>query len=281
MSPDQTGPDQTGPDQMSPDQTGPDQTGRLSPACAAVDDDLAELALGTLAGRGRVAVLAHLEVCARCSAEVEALSAAADHLLQLAPPAEPPVGFEAGIFERAGKERRAPGLQGRRWPTRRAVAVAACAAVLLAFGAGSLVGHSVAGRSVAGHSVAGRSVAGHSVAGRSVAGRSVAGPGGGATGPANPIEVTSFVSDGHSVGRVMVYAGNPTWLFMYVDDPAWQGTLACEIVQDQGPSVVLGHFWLSGGKGAWAASVSEPAGRLLQARVLSASGKVLAVAPLP
>ena len=36
------------------------------------------------------------------------------------------------------------------------------------------------------------------------------------------------------MGRVMVYAGNPTWLFMYMDDASWQGTLRCEVVLDQG-----------------------------------------------
>jgi hypothetical protein len=78
----------------------------------------------------------------------------------------------------------------------------------------------------------------------------------------------------------MVYAGNPTWLFMYMDDASWQGTLRCEVVVDQGPPVVLGRFWLSGGKGAWAASVAQPAGRLSQARIVGPNGKVLASADL-
>ena len=89
----------------------------LPPACAAISDDLAELALGTLTGRERVVALSHLESCARCSAEVEELSAAADQLLHLAPSAEPPVGFEAGVFERLGlqdKPRRwRPSFNGR------------------------------------------------------------------------------------------------------------------------------------------------------------------------
>ena len=49
-----------------------------------------------------MAALSHLEDCARCSAEVDELSPAADQLLHLAPSAEPPVGFEAGVFERLG-----------------------------------------------------------------------------------------------------------------------------------------------------------------------------------
>jgi hypothetical protein len=52
------------------------------------------------------------------------------------------------------------------------------------------------------------------------------------------------------------------------------------VVVEQGPTIVLGQFWLSGGKGAWAASLSQPAGRLSQARVIGAGGNVLASANL-
>jgi hypothetical protein len=78
----------------------------------------------------------------------------------------------------------------------------------------------------------------------------------------------------------MVYAGNPTWVFMYMDDPAWSGELRCQVVEYQGPALTLGEFWLSGGRGAWAASVPAPAGRLREARVVDSRGHVLAVARL-
>ena len=94
------------------------------------------------------------------------------------------------------------------------------------------------------------------------------------------IEAAALYSGSHMVGRVLVYAGNPTWLFMYMDDPAWQGAVHCEVVVDQGPTVDLGKFWLSEGKGAWAASVDQPAGRLSQARIVGTDGKVLASATL-
>jgi hypothetical protein len=101
-----------------------------------------------------------------------------------------------------------------------------------------------------------------------------------APGPKAPIEAAALYSGSHMVGRVLVYAGNPTWLFMYMDDPAWQGAIHCEVVVDQGPTVDLGQFWLSEGKGAWAASVDQPAGRLSEARIVAADGKVLASATL-
>ena len=52
------------------------------------------------------------------------------------------------------------------------------------------------------------------------------------------------------------------------------------VVVDQGATVNLGQFWLSEGKGAWAASVDQPAGRLSQARIVGSDGKVLASATL-
>ena len=121
----------------------------LPPECARVDPDLAELALGALAGKERVTALAHLEDCSRCSAEVDELAAAADQLLHLAPAAEPPVGFEARVFERLGLR---PAPAGWRswsiWRPKLALAVAA-AAVVVAFGLGTLLGYGtgVAGRS--------------------------------------------------------------------------------------------------------------------------------------
>ena len=279
------------------------------PDCAAVSGELAELALGTLTGRERVTALAHLEGCARCSAEVDSLSAAADQLLYLAPATEPPVGFEAGVFERLGLQ----GKPSRRrsqfgqswfgqswfgqsrfgqsrfgqsrfgqsrfgqsrfgqsrfgqsrfgqsrfgrswfsWSPRRAVSIALCALVL-AFGVGALVGNVTHG-------------------------------GGGyreptLAGPHSSIALASLVSDGHDVGRVMVYAGNPTWLIMFINDQNWQGELRCEVVMQDGPTVMLGRFWLADGKGAWAASVDQPAGRLSEARIVNAHGEVLARADL-
>jgi hypothetical protein len=164
------------------------------------------------------------------------------------------VGFEARVFERLGLR---PGPVGWRswaiWRPKLALSVAA-AAVVVAFGLGALLGYGTGGGSGEHYPVQ-------------------------ASGAA-PIHVAALYAGGRPVGRVMVYAGNPTWLFMYMDDASWQGTLRCEVVLDQGATVVLGRFWLSGGKGAWAASLAQPAGRLSQARVVGPAGNVLASADL-
>jgi hypothetical protein len=89
-------------------------------------DDLIEFALGTLSGRSRALVLDHLETCAHCTAESEALADAADTLLWLAPEAEPPLGFETRVIERF----RGTGA-GRQIDRRRRLSLFAVAALLV------------------------------------------------------------------------------------------------------------------------------------------------------
>jgi hypothetical protein len=236
----------------------PEEGGARPPGCAAVEHDLAELALGVLTGRERVAALGHLESCAHCAADVEQLSALGDRVLDLAPVAEPPVGFEAGVFSRLGfspdgvarRPRRAGlylrgGAQGRprRWPIVAAAGVAA--AVLL--GAGALAGHALSGPGTSRHS---------------------------------PLEAAALRTGGHDVGSVVVYPGDPTWLYMSVYDDAWQGPLRCEVTVGHGKPFTLGEFWLSDGWGAWEASTSVPAGHLSRALIVGQDGQVLASAQL-
>jgi hypothetical protein len=218
-----------------------------SSECALFDADLVELALGSLSGKRRVAALAHLERCERCSAEVEDLSAAADELLELAPAAEPPVGFEARVAQRL-RASQSQGGPGRLRPLRRLLAAAA--AVGVAFGAGVAVDRATGGAALSSYSAAGA------------------------------LETASLMSQGRQVGQVLVFAGNPTWIWVDVEGVRWQGALRCEVTLDEGRPVVLGSFWLSGERGAWSRSFSLPAGRLREARVLDEEGRVLAVAKL-
>lgn len=222
--------------------------------CEDFDVDLVELALGTLMGRHRVAVLAHVDGCPRCSADVERLSGVADELLLQAPLLEPPLGFEARVFERLNLHPQ------RRWGILNFVSghlplsTSMAAAVALAvFVVGLVVGQLGTARSPNGQ---------------------LAMPQG------TYLETAQLESHGHSEGEVLVYAGNPTWLFMYVDDPAWRGELRCQVTLDHGPTITLGGFWPSDGDAAWATKVSTPAGWLRQARIISPDGTVLATATL-
>jgi hypothetical protein len=57
-----------------------------------------EFALGLLDGAERAAVVAHLEGCRPCGAQVALLAEAGEQLLLLAPEVEPPVGFEQRVL---------------------------------------------------------------------------------------------------------------------------------------------------------------------------------------
>lgn len=108
------------------------------PGCEAVRPLLPDVAVGVADGDDRAAVLAHVEACATCRAELDVLGSTADELLLLVPPAEPPAGFEAAVMARLSATPAPappPDLAAHRRPTRRlvaaGVALAAAAAVVL------------------------------------------------------------------------------------------------------------------------------------------------------
>ncbi|MEV0719184.1 hypothetical protein, partial [Asanoa sp. NPDC050611] len=68
--------------------------------CATVRPALAELAIGALGGDERAEALRHVASCAACARELERLAGVADGLLLLAPPVEPPAGFESAVLAR-------------------------------------------------------------------------------------------------------------------------------------------------------------------------------------
>jgi hypothetical protein len=109
--------------------------------CAELRMVSSELALNLLTGAERAAAIAHLEGCQECRADVFSLAATADELLELAPPVDPPVGFESRVLRTIAQEDRvvrAPQSMGRRRARRRRArgifAVAAAAALVVALG---------------------------------------------------------------------------------------------------------------------------------------------------
>jgi hypothetical protein len=92
--------------------------------CAEVREFAPELALGILGGAERAEVVLHVNECVRCQAAVVELTEAADVIPQLAPEAEPPLGFEDRVLRRLGADRR---RSRRRWTASIAAAAAAAA----------------------------------------------------------------------------------------------------------------------------------------------------------
>ncbi len=219
-------------------------------ACAGVRDDLAELALGILSGRERAAALAHLEQCDRCRAEVDALTLAADGILDAAPSCEPPVGFEQRLVERMRPARRS-----RRWSPR--VALAAVAVIVVAAAAAVVAAVVVSSPGPAPQSAT--------------------------VAPAGARASAVLVGDGQRYGRVSVYAGadhRSGWVFMTVAGADWRGPTRCRVVLAGGRSVTVGQFWLRGGAGSWGGALPVPADRVVGAQIVGPGDRVLASAVL-
>ena len=219
---------------------------RLPMACQRVDEDLASLALGTLAGRERARVLEHLKGCVRCAAEVESLSRAGDALLALAPESEPPVGFELRLMERLREETR-PSIEPR--SRRRAVlAVAAVLIATLGFGVEALVHAATTSP----------------------------------TSSANPRPLSArLTANGKVLGEVFLTNGSPSWLSMTVDEGSVGGRVRCQVVLTSGAVKTVGTYLLTTGYGAWSMRVDAPANQVRVARLVNSHGVVVARATLP
>jgi anti-sigma factor RsiW len=99
--------------------------------CTEVDELAAELALDVLGGEERGAALAHIERCPACRHEVARYVDAAEVMLFLTPPVEPPAGFERRVLRSVMCGEAHPGRRrrSRRWLV---AAALACVVALVA-----------------------------------------------------------------------------------------------------------------------------------------------------
>lgn len=233
----------------------------LPPACARFEPDLAEFALGLSTGRERAELVAHLETCDRCRAEVDQLTAAADALLEVVPPADPPVGFEVRLLEQLERGAAVSSLAARR-RRRRVGEVVAAAAALVALAVGVGIGWAVSSPQPAPTASAlGTWRGGHLVV--------------------VPLVATGEYAGHGAVGSLEAYTGSSDWLFMTLHDAAWHGEVRCVARLQDGSSLPLGSFWLTHGTGAWGVTVPSGHGAIRSAEVVTADGDVLASAVFP
>jgi anti-sigma-K factor RskA len=221
--------------------------------CEECSPELAELALGVLTGRERARALAHVDSCPRCAEELEQLSRAADTMLQAAPDAEPPMGFEVRLFERMGVSESPRRERRHRWSPRwvpAGVAAAAAAVAALGVGLGLTLTSSPTQLSVAqGHA--------HGT-----------------------VESDNLVQDGRTVGHVVYFDGAKPWMSMMLADTGVQGQVNCVVVSKDGVTHMVGTFTAHGGYGAWYAPLHMNPDDLRTAQMVSPSGTVLATARL-
>ena len=222
------------------------------PECGRYADGLAELALGILMGRERALVLAHVEGCSDCHAEMEQLSLAADSLLEMAPDVEPPLGFEVRLMERSGARPAAQRHVRRQWRLWQPSLVLASLLMVGAVGAG----------------------AGWLAWGGQ---HQTVVPAAFGTAPGGQIETESLVAEGRMLGKVVVYSGRTSWLFMSLDDGSWSGKANCQVRLVDGKTVPLGTFWLEHGYGAWGVTLPPGTGRIQTASVVTDQGVLASV----
>jgi hypothetical protein len=219
--------------------------------CEECSTELAELALGVLTGRERARALAHVDSCPRCAEELEQLSRAADTMLQAAPDAEPPMGFEVRLFERMGVSDSPRRERRHRWSPRwvpAGVAAAAAAVAALGVGLGVTLTSSSPPVSVA---------QGHA---------------------RGTVESANLVHDRRTVGHVVYFNGPKPWMSMMLADAGVQGQVNCVVVSKDGVTHTVGTFTAHAGYGAWFAPLHVNPDDLRTAKVVSPSGTVLATA---
>ena len=221
---------------------------RRENGCDVYADDMSELALGVLTGRARARALSHVESCPRCADDLEQLSRAADTVVQVAPEVEPPMGFEARLFERMGvteARRRRRRIRPAYWVP----AVVAAAAAALALGLGPTLTSSPAPTTTA---------------------------------QAHQSKVISadLVENGVPVGHVVAFGGKEPWLSMMLADSTARGTVNCVVVTDDGVVHRVGTFVAQKGYGAWISPLHVNPADIRTAEVVSPSGTVIATATL-
>lgn len=259
--------------------------------CAELADVAAELALGVLTGRERAMAVAHLDTCDTCREDVRQLMATGEQLLELLPPAEPPAGFETRVLERLGlpvpsPEPPLPRQIGRRdktpWRTRPAHDETRP-------GGGRLRGDRPRGERPGGDRPGGTRRPGRirrALAATAVALAVIAAGLGGwrlgvSTAPAavGPLTSASLVSASHhEVGNIFLYSGDRRWLYMSVEMGSGNEAVTCQLVGADGQVSTLGSFRLADGYGSWGSPDPGTVTPLRGARLVSATGAVLATA---
>lgn len=191
-----------------------------SQSCEATRSVAAELALGVAAGDERARAVQHIEQCGDCRRYVESLVETVDEILLLAPEREPPLGFEAKVMGRLGRAPR------RRWP--RVVAAAAAAVVIAVAAVWGTLAATSSERQLGGLY-------------RTALER--------AEGLYFGAELI-HAPDGSRSGHMFVYRGEPSWVFIVVDDPAVGGDLDVEILTRAGETRAIGTLDVRGGRAA-------------------------------
>ena len=206
-------------------------------------DDAAELALGLLTGTDRADALEHLETCASCRTEVEGLAEISDRLLLLAPPAEPPPGFESDVLAAMRTPHQPSVPVSRRWHRALITVGSVAAASIIALGVGWALGSASQDHELS-------------------------------------RQAAMVTPSGRDVGSVRIQEGDPDWLLVSV--PGWRHwdeqvghalDYRVRVEMSAGASVVYDDVSLSP-DGAWATPADFDPSAVNEVSIVDSSGRV-------
>ncbi|HWE67919.1 MAG TPA: hypothetical protein VG298_14860 [Acidimicrobiales bacterium] len=86
--------------------------------------------------------------------------------------------------------------------------------------------------------------------------------------------------DGRPLGQIVVYNGDPSWVYMSVGLAQTNGTIMCKLQLDNGSIVAAGTIELHHGTGQLSKTVRVDTGRLRGATLYNSSGAVVGLATL-
>jgi hypothetical protein len=89
---------------------------------------------------------------------------------------------------------------------------------------------------------------------------------------------TFQTADSQVMGQIVAYRGNPSWVFMNVDGPNYNGPIICKLQVDNGSTVAVGAFKLHHGMGEFSRTIQVNIGRLRGAKLVTSSGAIVASA---
>jgi hypothetical protein len=84
--------------------------------------------------------------------------------------------------------------------------------------------------------------------------------------------------DGHSIGEIVAYRGDPSWVFMNIRAPGVSGTIRCQIEMENGQTEAAGTFVVQKGVGDWARPIPVDVDRIRGATLITSQGSALATA---
>ncbi len=90
---------------------------------------------------------------------------------------------------------------------------------------------------------------------------------------------TFQTTDGQVLGQIVAYRGHPSWVFMNVNVPNYDGRIECMLHVDDGSTVAFGTFTIHNGVGKFSKAIgSVNVSRLRGAELLDSTGSTVAAA---